>query len=450
MKNVTKNWFAWFLSNCFNIGIMETLTEEAIDELVLDIARNAKKASLRLATVETNTKNKALLALADMLEASADAIIEANRKDLDAGETAGLTSALLDRLRFTPERITGMAEGVRQVATLPDPVGEEIERVIRPNGLDIRKVRVPIGVIGIIYESRPNVTVDCAALCFKSGNACILRGGKEAFHSNTVLAGIIKQTLRENAFESNAVQLIPTVDRHALKALLKLDQYVHCIIPRGGEGLIKFVAQTARMPVIKHYKGVCCIYIDKAADPGLAESITVNAKCQRPGVCNAAENLFIHQDAAHTLLPRIARALTEQEVELRVDTVAQGILMEVEGIPLHPLTEEDLHEEYLDKILAVKVVSSLEDAIDAVNTYGSSHSDTIVTSDEKAAEQFMAGVDSATVYWNASTRFTDGFEFGIGAEIGISTDKLHARGPMGLRELTTYKYLIYGTGQIRE
>ncbi len=429
---------------------MESLTEEAIDELVLDIARKAQKASLQLATAETETKNRALLALADMLEASADAIIEANRIDLDAGEAAGLTSALLDRLRFTPERIAGMAEGVRQVAALPDPVGEEIERVIRPNDLDIRKVRVPIGVIGIIYESRPNVTVDCAALCFKSGNASILRGGKEAFQSNTVLAGIIQQVLRENEIEPNAVQLIPTVDRHALTALLELDEYVHCIIPRGGEGLIKFVAKNARMPVIKHYKGVCCIYVDKAADHDMAESITVNAKCQRPGVCNAAENLFIHQDAAPALLPRIAKALTEQDVELRVNGAAQGILMLEEGIPINPLTEEDLHEEYLDKILAVKVVPSLEAAIDDVNTYGSSHSDTIITADKEAAEQFMTGVDSATVYWNASTRFTDGFEFGLGAEIGISTDKLHARGPMGLRELTTYKYLIYGTGQIRE
>ncbi len=429
---------------------MENLTEDAVDELVLDMARKARLASLRLATAETETKNQALLAMADMLEAGTDAIIEANRQDLDTGEADGLTSAMLDRLRFTPERIAGMAEGVRQVVALPDPVGEEIERVIRPNGLDIRKVRVPIGVIGIIYESRPNVTVDCAVLCFKSGNASILRGGKEAFHSNTVLAGIIQQALRDNAIEPNAVQLIPTVDRRALKTLLELDQYVHCIIPRGGEGLINFVAQTARMPVIKHYKGVCCIYIDKAADPDLAESITVNAKCQRPGVCNAAENLFIHQESAPALLPRLARALSDQGVELRVDGAAQEILMGLKGIPLHPLTEEDLHEEYLDKILAVKVVPSLEAAIDAVNTYGSSHSDAIVTADKEAAEQFMTGVDSATVYWNASTRFTDGFEFGLGAEIGISTDKLHARGPMGLRELTTYKYLIYGTGQVRE
>ena len=429
---------------------METLTEDAVEELVLDMARKARSASLLLAATDTETKNRALLALADMIEAETDAIIEANKQDLDAGEAAGLTSALMDRLRFTPERIAGMVEGVRQVAALPDPVGEEIERMKPPNDLDIRKVRVPIGVIGIIYESRPNVTVDCAALCFKSGNASILRGGKEAFHSNTVLAGIIRQALRENEIDPNAVQLIPTVDRHALKALLELDQYVNCIIPRGGEGLINFVAQTARMPVIKHYKGVCCIYIDKDADSDMAESITVNAKCQRPGVCNAAENLFIHQEAAPALLPRIARALSDQGVELRVDGGAQGILMFTEGISIKPLTEEDLHEEYLDKILAIKVVSSLEEAIEAVNTYGSSHSDAIVTTDKQAAEQFMTGVDSATVYWNASTRFTDGFEFGLGAEIGISTDKLHARGPMGLRELTTYKYLIYGTGQVRE
>ena len=429
---------------------MEGLSKEAVEELVLDLARKARAASLILAATSTDTKNNALLALADMIEANIDAILDANKRDIEAGEAAGLNSALLDRLRFNQQRIAGMSEGVRQVAALPDPVGEEIERIKRPNGLDIRKVRVPIGVIGIIYESRPNVTVDCAALCFKSGNACILRGGKEAFHSNTALAGIIQQALSKSGLESTAVQIIPTVDRHALKALLELDQYVHCIIPRGGEGLINFVVQTARMPVIKHYKGVCSIYIDKAADPDLAESITVNAKCQRPGVCNAAENLFIHQDAAAALLPRLAQALTDQGVELRVDAVAQGILMKHEGIPLQPLTEEDLYEEYLDKILAVKVVPSLKAAIKAVNTYGSSHSDAVVTEDKETAEKFMAEVDSATVYWNASTRFTDGFEFGLGAEIGISTDKLHARGPMGLRELTTYKYLIYGTGQIKE
>lgn len=414
-----------------------------IEALIHGMAAQARSASFALTSVGSQKKNDTLLSLAEALEQQADRLLIENRKDLEAAERNQVQGPLLDRLKFTPERIKSMAEGVRQIATLPDPVGEEIEVLKPENGLEIHKVRAPIGVIGIIYESRPNVTVDCAALCLKSGNAVILRGGREAFHTNTALASLIRGVLDENGLPLDAVQLIPTPERSALNALLKLDSFIDCIIPRGGEGLIRFVTEHSTIPVIKHYKGVCSVYIDKAADPDQAEKIVVNAKCQRPGVCNAIENLFIHQEVAPTLLPRLAEALCEENVELRGDKATQAI------IDCAPAIEEDYYEEYLDLILSIKVVSSLEEAINAVNTYGSGHSDAIITTDASAAEAFMKGVDSATVYWNASTRFTDGFEFGLGAEIGISTDKLHARGPMGLRDLCTYKYLIYGQGQVR-
>ena len=426
-----------------------TQSGEATDLLVRSMCAKARKAALALTAISTDKKNAVLQTLAVLLEGNTELLLAENSRDIAAGEAVGLSQPLLERLKLTPERIVAMAEGARQVADLPDPVGEEIERTIRPNGLDIRKIRVPIGVIGIIYESRPNVTVDCAILCFKSGNSCILRGGKEAFHTNCALASLIQQALRENGVEESSVQFISTRDRQALHALLKCEETVDCIIPRGGEGLIRFVAENSRIPVIKHYKGVCCVYIDREADPDLAESITVNAKVQRPSVCNAAENLFIHQDAAPKLLPRLARALVDRGVELRVDQGTEGILSREEGIPMVSAREEDFYEEYLDLVLSIKIVSSLEEGIADVNKYGSSHSDAIVTGDKEAAEQFLTCVDSATVYWNASTRFTDGFEFGLGAEIGISTDKIHARGPMGLRELTTYKFLIYGEGQTK-
>ena len=418
--------------------------------LISNLARQAWEAAHTLATLPTQTKNQVLHTLAERVEQQAKTLAQANAQDLASGESQGLTGALLDRLRLTPERLATMVAGLRTVAELPDSVGEVMETIERPNGLRIRKVSTPIGVIGIIYESRPNVTIDCAALCLKSGNAAILRGGKEAFYSNAALAELIGEALETHGVPKVAVQLIPTTDRAALTALLKQDRYVHCIIPRGGEGLIRFVTEHARMPVIKHYKGVCCLYIDKAADADLAEQLTVNAKCQRPGVCNAIENLFIHQAVAETLWPRLAQALANQQVELRVDEQAAALLQQA-AIPCRSqlATEADYHEEFLDLILSVKVVPSLEAAIAAVNTYGSGHSDAIITRDEATARQFMAAVDSATLYWNASTRFTDGFEFGLGAEIGISTDKLHARGPMGLRELCTYKYLIFGRGQQR-
>lgn len=417
-----------------------------LEELVHEIATHARKASLALARLSTAEKNRALLGLADLLGQHSHALIGENAKDLAAARALELPTPMVERLTLTPERIQAMAQGVREVAALDDPVGRVLESTTRPNGLLIQKVRVPIGVIGIIYESRPNVTVDCAVLCLKSGNASILRGGKEAFHTNTALAGLISRALSEAGLPAEAVQLIPTTDRWALNALLKLDDLIHCIIPRGGESLIRFVVENSRIPVIKHYTGVCNLYVDQAADPDMAERIVVNAKTQRVSVCNAAENLFVHRAAAPTLLPRLAQALAAKGVELRVDATAGEILKDHDTVPA---TEQDYHTEYLDYIIAVKVVDSLEDAIENVNRYGSGHSDAIITGDEAAARSFLGGVDSATVYWNASTRFTDGYEFGLGAEIGISTDRLHARGPMGLQELCTYKYIITGQGQIR-
>ena len=426
------------------------MTEIATDleQQVQKIAAQARAASLVLATTPTAAKNAFLDRLAEMIETSAEQLKVENGKDLEAGDANGLSTALLDRLRLTDKRIAEMATGVRQVRDLPDPVGVEIERTEHANGISIRKIRVPIGVVGIIYESRPNVTVDCSVLCLKSGNAAILRGGKEAFHTNTVLSSLIRKALQESSLPEAAVQLIPTTDRRALLTLLKLDEQIDCIIPRGGEGLIRFVAETSTIPVIKHYKGVCAVYLDRRLDPAMADAIVINAKCQRPSVCNAIENLFVHADIAESILPAIGRSLIDRGVELRVDPAAAAILSRHE-IECTPVSEEDWSEEYIDLILAVGVVPSLKAAIDAINTFGSAHSDAIVTSDPEAAETFLAGVDSATVYWNASTRFTDGFEFGLGAEIGISTDKLHARGPMGLKELCSYKYVIRGTGQIR-
>jgi glutamate-5-semialdehyde dehydrogenase len=401
-----------------------------------------------LATASAETKNAALTRLAELLPASADALLAANAKDLAAAEDHKLSGAQIDRLTLDAKRITQMAEGVRQVAALPDPVGEELERTVRPNGLEIRKIRVPIGVIGIIYEARPNVTVDCAVLCLKSGNAAILRGGKEIFNTNTALAALVAEALAESGLPADAVQLIPTTDRAALTTLLKLDEFIHCIIPRGGESLIRFVMEHSTIPVIKHFKGVCFVYVDKDADPDMAERIVVNAKAQRPGVCNAAEQLLIHADAAGTLLPRLARALIEKKVELRCDAASAAIL-EKHGLAHRAAAPKDFTSEFLDLIIAVRVTPSLEDAVATINRDSSAHSDAIVTRDAATAQRFFAGVDSATVFWNASTRFSDGFEFGLGAEIGISTDRLHARGPMGLRELCSYKYVITGTGQVR-
>jgi glutamate-5-semialdehyde dehydrogenase len=419
-----------------------------LTQLVTDLARRARAASLVLATVPTAAKNAALARLAELLPAATDALLAANATDVAAAKDHGLTTAQVDRLTLTPRRIAQMVEGVRQVAALPDPVGEELERTTPPSGLEIRKVRVPIGVIGIIYEARPNVTIDCAVLCLKSGNAAILRGGKESFHTNTALAALVGQALAHAGLPTDAVQLIPTTDRAALTALLKLDSLVHCIIPRGGDSLIRFVAENSTIPVIKHFKGVCFVYVDREADPAMAERIVVNAKAQRPAVCNAAEQLLVHAGVAEKLLPRLARALLARKVELRCDAASAAILQKHQ-LAHRAAAPADFTAEFLDLIMAVRVVPSLEDAIATINRDSSAHTDAIVTGDAAAAQRFLAGVDSAVVLWNASTRFNDGFEFGLGAEIGISTDRLHARGPMGLRELCSYKYVVTGSGQVR-
>ena len=422
---------------------------ESLEQIVQRITRQAREASYSLAMADTSSKNAVLSRLATLLEESVDELTVANEKDLSAGREQGLTAALLDRLALTPARISGMAEGVRQVADLPDPVGEEIGRLAPSSGIDIRKVRVPIGVVGIIYESRPNVTIDCAVLCLKSGNACILRGGREAIHSNRALASLVRKALELEGFDENAVQLIPTTDRAALGFLLKQDRDVHCIVPRGGEGLIRYVVENSTIPVIKHFEGICSLYLDDEADPTMALEITLNAKCQRPGVCNAIENLVVHRDFASKHLAVIAEGLQAAGVELRADPES-GLLLAEAGIPYTPATEEDWSTEYLDLILSIRMVVDANEAVSFINRYGSQHSDSIVTGNETTARRFLRGVDSSTVYWNASTRFTDGFEFGLGAEVGISTDRLHARGPMGLQELCTYKYEVFGKGEIRK
>ncbi|HWL14958.1 MAG TPA: glutamate-5-semialdehyde dehydrogenase [Opitutus sp.] len=435
-------------------------------QLVTSIAQRARAASLTLATAPTETKNAALLKLADLLTQSTDVLLAANQRDVAAAKENQLAAAQIDRLTLTPARLAHLAESVREVAALPDPVGELLDETTRPNGLVLRRVRVPIGVIGIVYEARPNVTIDCAVLCLKSGNAAILRGGKECFYTNTALAELLAQALRAANLPADAVQLIPTTDRAALTTLLKLDTLVHCIIPRGGESLIRFVAENSTIPVIKHFKGVCFVYVDRAADLAMAEKILVNAKTSRPGVCNAAEQLLVHRDVAEKFLPAAARALTaavaaktagaasssaplaQAAVELRCDAASAAILSRAQ-LPHVAARAADYTSEFLDYILAVRVVDSLDDAIATINRDSSGHSEAIVTSDEAAARRFLASIDSAAVMWNASTRFNDGFEFGLGAEIGISTDRLHARGPMGLRELCSYKWLVTGTGQVR-
>lgn len=426
------------------------MTTEAIsiDALVTNMARDAREASLALANVPSDQKNQAILRLAELIERNTDTLRAENAKDLAAAEENGVTPAMLKRLELSDRMLSDMLAGARQVAALPDPLGETLESHRHPQGFLIEKVRVPIGVIGIIYESRPNVTVDCAILCLKSGNACILRGGKEAYFTNMALAELVTQALADSGLPPKASQFIPTKDRAALNTLLKLDQYVQCIIPRGGEGLIRFVSENSHIPVIKHFDGICTLYADKSLDTDQAIQLIVNSKCQKPSVCNAAENLLIHSDIAEQALPQIARALKAEGVELRGDARAKTII-EGDSIKCALATEADWGTEYLDLILSIKVVDSIDEAIAFINQYGSSHSDCILSTDSDAAEAFLNGVDSATVYWNVSTRFTDGFEFGFGAEIGISTDKLHARGPMGLRELCSYKFKIVGDGQIR-
>jgi len=417
-------------------------------QLVTSLAQRARAASLVLATAPTTKKDAALLKLAELIDASRFELLEANQRDLLSPDALSLSPASRDRLTFNEKRLEHLAASVREVIALPDPVGLVLDDITRPNGLHIRKIRVPIGVIGIIYEARPNVTIDCAILCLKSGNAAILRGGKESFHTNTALAGLISQALVTAGLPADSIQLVPTTDRAALTTLLKLDTLIHCIIPRGGENLIRYVAENSTIPVIKHYKGVCFVYVDSAADFAMAEAIILNAKVQRPSACNAAEQLLVHRDIAQNFLPSIARRLRANQVELRCDAASAAILDRAEISSIHA-SPADYSTEFLDYVIAVRVVDSLDLAIATINRDSSNHSDAIVTADPAAAQKFLAEIDSATVYWNASTRFTDGYEFGYGAEIGISTDRLHARGPMGLPELCSYKFLIEGTGQVR-
>ncbi len=413
---------------------------------ITELGRRAKSASRLLAAAPTGQKNRALRAMADSLQEAAAPVLTANARDLATARAGGLSDAMIDRLRLDSPRLHAIAEGIRAVAALADPVGEVIKHWTRPNGIEIAKVRVPIGVVGIIYESRPNVTSDAAVLCTKTGNAAILRGGSEALGSNLAIADALGRGLSAAGLPADAILLVPRTDRDAVRHLAQLDRYVDLLVPRGGTALIETVVAHARMPVIKHYTGLCTLYVDRAADPEMATRIALDAKCQRPGVCNAIETLLVHRDAVATL-PQIAGALRERGVELRGDPEVCRLLRH--AMEIVPATEADWSTEFLDLKLAVKIVGSLEEAVAHIETFGSHHSDAIVTDDAVRAERFLNAVDSATVYWNASTRFTDGGEFGFGAEIGISTDKLHARGPMALEELTTYKYIIRGAGQVR-
>jgi len=431
-----------------------TLTEQ-----MTLLARQAKAASRELAKSTSAEKNSCLLAMAEALEKNTEPIKAANAQDLKSGADLGLRSATLDRLKLDDKRIAAMARGLREVTALPDPVGRILDERVRPNGLKLQKVSVPIGVVVIIYESRPNVTADAASLCFKSGNATILRGGKEALHSNRIIAQTMVTAARKHLpdFPEHAIQLVPTTEREAIKDLLSLTQYIDLCIPRGGEGLIRAVAECSKVPVIKHYKGVCHVFVDRDADLNMAADIVMNAKVQRPAVCNAMETLLIDSQVAAAFLPGMAARLAQKNVELRTDDAARQILEtglarepgRAADLRLRAATEQDWFTEYNDYILNVRVVDDVRQAIDHINHYGSAHSDSIVTRNESHAKQFLNEVDSATVYWNASTRFTDGGEFGMGAEIGISTDKIGVRGPMGLEELTSYKWIGYGSGQVR-
>ncbi len=416
-----------------------------IRDEIQEMGRKALTASRRLAQLSAEQKNAILLAMADGLMAEQEAILAANARDVAAAEEKGLSKAMLDRLTLDEKRLEGMALGVREVADLPDPVGEVLSEWSRPNGLAIQKVRVPIGVIAIIFESRPNVTSDAAVLCFKSGNATILRGGSEALHSNVAIAAALQRGGEKAGLPADSIQLVPFTDRESVRHLAEMDQYVDLIIPRGGRGLIEAVVASARMPVIKHYDGICHVYVDRSADLAKATRLVLNGKCQKPGVCNAVETVLVHRDVAEAFLSDAGPALRSEGVELRGD---EAVAAALPG-QVVPATEEDWRTEYLDLILSLKTVADMGEAVAHINRFGSRHSDCIVTEDAAAAEKFLAEVDSAVVLWNASTRFNDGGEFGFGCEIGISTDKLHARGPMGLPELTSYKYKVRGTGQVR-
>lgn len=414
---------------------------------IINIAIKAKEASRSLAAAKSTDKNDALRLIADNLNNSRDYIFRANKKDIENARRSGLIEPLIDRLTITSDRMSEMVRSVLGVLRLSDPVGRLIRMRKRPNGLLIKKVRVPIGVIGIIYESRPDVTCDCAILCIKSGNSVILKGGSEAIHTNTAIYRLLRESLQRSDVPENSIGFIQSTDRQAVNIMLELDQYIDLIIPRGGEELIRTVAKKSRIPVIKHYKGVCHVYVDEYADLNMARDIALNAKVQRPATCNAMETLLVHKDIAKKFLPRMIEEFQRVDVEIRGCPETRKISLHPESIK--GATEDDWYTEYLDLILSVKIVSGIDEAIGHIRKYGSSHSDAIVTEDYENAIRFTNEVDSACVYVNASTRFTDGYQFGLGAEIGISTDKLHARGPMGLEELTTYKYIIFGRGQVR-
>lgn len=416
-------------------------TQEYVEALV----KKASAAAGRLATLSTTVKDEALLAMAEGLLAKSDEIVAANEQDLEAFGKGKENKAMADRLRLTPERIAEMADGIREIVKLPDPVGETIKMWSRPNGMKVGRVRVPIGVIGIIYESRPNVTADSAALCLKSGNACILRGGSEAIHSNTAIAAVLAEAAEKAGVPAGAISFVERIDREVALALLKQDQYVDLIIPRGGDSLMKTVTEQSTIPVIKHDKGVCHIYVDDDADAAMAERICLNAKVQRPSTCNAMETLLVHQTIARTLLPILVQKLAEAKVEVRGCPKTCQLSPEAK-----PASEEDYGKEFLALILAVKVVKSMEEAMEHIAKYGSHHTEAIVTNDYGRALRFLREVDASAVMVNASTRLNDGYQFGLGAEIGISTARIHARGPMGLEELTCSKFIVFGSGQLRE
>ena len=419
------------------------MTREEIEDRIYEMGGKARAAALALAVLSDTKKNEILRAMAAGIRSAASEILEANAEDIAAGEKRGLTLAMLDRLRLDADRLEAVACGVEKVATLPDPVGEILDEWDRPNGIRIQQLRVPIGVIGIIYESRPNVTSDAAVLCLKSGNATILRGGSEAIHSNRALADALQSGGENEGLPEGSIQLVPFTDRDSVSVLAGMDRYLDLIIPRGGKGLIETVVSFARMPVIKHYDGICHAYIHSDADLEMAVRIVVDSKTQKPSVCNALETLLVDEAIALEFLPRVAAALMEKNVELRGDEATCAI------IDAKVATEEDWRTEYLDYILAVKVVPSMDASIDHINKYSSQHTEVIVTQNEAIAEGFLCRIDSACVFHNVSTRYSDGEEFGFGAEIGISTDKLHARGPMGLRELTSYQYRVRGEGQLK-
>lgn len=414
-------------------------------EEILQLTDRAKRAAREAAILSSPKKNEILSKAADHLLASQDRILAENRKDLEFAKTKGLTAAMIDRLTLNEKRIGEMAQGLREIVGLEDPVGQVVKGWTRPNGLRIEKVRIPLGVIAIIYESRPNVTVDAAALCLKSGNVVVLRGGSEAIHSNKILGEILRETLRSSGVSPDLIQVVPTADRDALKLLLEQDRSIDLVIPRGGDGLMKMLRETSKIPVVKHDKGVCHIFVDYNADLDKAERIVLNAKVQRPGVCNALETLLVDAKVAHAFLPRMAAELQRLGVEIRGDAKTRSLVPEAK-----PASEADWDAEYLDLILAVKIVDGLDEALAHIERYGSLHTESILTNDEGHAERFLREVNASAVMVNASTRFNDGSQLGLGAEIGISTTKLHAFGPMGLEELTTQKYVVRGEGQVRD